>query len=273
MLIRPLLANHSSLREGLAKYAHLISQEFFGDLLEVLKDLIRDVETILERESYSPDNEDAKSSQRQFKDATRSTLLCVTTAFALLEGQDVAKSASSLGLDLTFFITCLYRSLHGLALNPNIEDSSKAPRLSDPVHRQSASTQRPKISKVNVQTTVVLLLRALSSAVIPRSTPPVRLAAFTKQLYTSCLHFPEKASLATLGLLNSTAKGHTRKIAALWNTEERKGDGVFNPLRAEIDSSNPFASTIWEGELLRCHFCPSIRDASKGIELAVRSVS
>lgn len=72
-----------------------------------------------------------------------------------------------------------------------------------------------------------------------------------------------------LGLLTQVAKVQGKKIAALWFTEERKGDGVFNPLREEVEGSNPFATTVWEGELLRMHFCPQVREAIVGLEKGV----
>ena len=257
--------------EGLAKYAHLINQDFFGDLLEALKDLINDAETAFDTEG---DDEDDTStvSGKIARDASRESLLCITTAFALLEGQDVAKSASSLSLDLTFFITHLYKSLHALALSPDLELSSKSLRLPDP-HSQTPSSQAAStIVKVNVQTTTVLLLRALASILKPRNIPPIRLAAFTKQLYISSLHLPEKSDLALFSLLNDIAKTHGRKIAALWNTEERKGDGVFDPLRGDLEGSNPFAGTVWEGELLKLHFSPQIRKGAKDVEGVIGAV-
>ena len=69
-----------------------------------------------------------------------------------------------------------------------------------------------------------------------------------------------------LGLMSKVTKVHGRKIGALWNSEERKGDGAFDPLRGEVEGSNPFASTVWEGEILRHHFCPAVREAVGGIE-------
>ena len=60
-----------------------------------------------------------------------------------------------------------------------------------------------------------------------------------------------------------------RKVRALWNTEETKGDGMFDPERGEIEGSNPFATTVWEGQLLRLHFCPAVREAVKGVEKVV----
>jgi len=253
--------------EGLAKYAHLINQDFFGDLLEALKDLIDSAE------ASNPDSEDEEETDSQDTkkpsgDPTRQSLLCITTAFALLEGQDVSKSASTLNLDLTFFTTHLYKSLHALCLNPDLELSGKTLRLPDP-----HSHNDPKMSpKVNLRTTTVLLLRALTSTLTPRSVPPVRLAAFTKQLYTATLHLPEKSTTAMLGLLNTVAKTHGRKVASMWSTEERRGDGVFDPLRGDLEGSNPFASTVWEGELLKLHFAPAVREGVRNVEKVVQAV-
>lgn len=45
---------------------------------------------------------------------------------------------------------------------------------------------------------------------------------------------------------------------------------MFDALSGELEASNPFASTVWEGELLRWHFSPGVRDAvgmmEKGLE-------
>ena len=238
--------------EGLVKYAHLINQDFFGDLIESLKDLIRDSETVAELsvegdEAVTTDNIDDTA----IRNNTRESLLCMITAFALLQGQDASKAAESLHLDLSFFITHLYRTLHPTCLDSDLELSAKSTHLPDPHSGAAAPTLR---TKVNVQTTIVLLLRSLHAVLLPtntRSVPPVRLAAFSKQLLTSSLHMPEKSCTAILGLMCQVAKTHQRKIEQLWHTEERKGDGVFDPMSGEFEGSNPFAANIWEGELLR----------------------
>ncbi|RKU48004.1 hypothetical protein DL546_006146 [Coniochaeta pulveracea] len=222
--------------EGLAKYSHLINQDFFGDLLEALKDLIRYI-----------------------------------TAFALLAGQDAHDSRSTLHLDLSYFTTHLYRSLFDLSLNPDIELNSKSLHLADPDSPDAA----PAKNRVNIQTTTVLMIRCLSAILLPtwniRSVPPLRLAAFAKQLMSSSLHVPEKSCQAILALMNDVMHTHGRKIAALWNTEERKGDGTFNPQSDSVEGSNPFATTVWEGELLRRHYCPKVREGVKLLEKSLRS--
>lgn len=252
--------------EGLAKYAHLINQDFFGDILEALKDLINDAQD---------NDEDAEATESSTpRNISRESLLCIITAFALLQGQtDVAKSATTLHLDLNFFITHLYRNLLSLSMDCDIELSSKPSHLEDP-NGLPIPTATSKDARVNVATTTVLLLRSLQAVLLPpnttnRSVPPIRIAAFAKQLHIAALHLPQKSAVAVMGLLSQVSKVHGKKIAPLWHTEERKGDGVFDALSAEVEASNPFAGTVWEGELLRLHFDPRVRDGVKGVETNV----
>lgn len=257
--------------EGLAKYAHLINQDFFGDILEALKDLIDTAD--------APPTKDDEEEEQEEDDAprnpTRSSLLCVITAFALLQGQDAAAAASTLHLDLTYFIQHLYRTLLPVSVNPDIELSVKSLRLPDPHSSEASQNKQAAQNKVNVQTTIVLLIRSLTSVLLPqqalRAVPPVRIAAFAKQLMSASLHLPEKSCLAMLGLMTLVTKAHGKKIAALWNTEERRGDGTFDPLSGDLTASNPFTSTIWEGELLRRHYAPKVRDAVLVIEKNIRT--
>ncbi|PIA94435.1 Nucleolar complex-associated protein 3 [Cercospora beticola] len=260
--------------EGLAKYAHLINQDFFGDVLEALKDLINDAEAALQpsEDDAAEDEDDIDDTER--RNATRESLLCIITAFALLQGQiDVVKSANSLSLDLSFFIRQLYRTLIPLSMDLDIELSAKKAHLSDPNGLHVPTTSSTD-TKINVSTTAVLLLRSLQSVLVPpintKNVPPVRVAAFVKQLEMLSLHLPQKSAIAVQELLKSVSKTHGKKIAALWYTEERKGDGVFDALGQEVESSNPFASTVWEGELLRHHFDPKVREAVKVIETNVK---
>ncbi|KAL4742422.1 nucleolar complex-associated protein-domain-containing protein [Aspergillus similis] len=260
--------------EGLAKYAHMINQDFFGDLLEALKDLIGHAENDeLNAASDNEDDDHTNSASSTTRDSTRESLLCTVTAFALLEGQDASKAAAALHLDLSFFIKHLYRSLYTLSTNPDVEfnpNASNALRLPDPSssQQQQQNTQDRK-KKVNFQTPIVLLLRCLNASLISRANglpPPIRLASFTKRLMTTILQVPEKSALATLALLNQVARHNARRISSLWYSEERKGDGVFNPYATDFEATNVFAGTVWEGELLKLHYCPDVREAAAGVE-------
>lgn len=255
--------------EGLAKYAHLINQDFFGDLLEALKDLIRYSDAVVE-EDLEEEGDDMASVAPD-RNTTREALLCTVTAFALLAGQDAHSARANLHLDLSFFTTHLFQSLLPLSTHPDLELGAKSLHLPDP-DAPAPPRQSTSRNKVNLQTTTVLLIRCLTSILIPpwnlRSVPPLRLASFTKQLMTSALHTPEKSTQAILALLADVGGTHGKKIAALWNTEERKGDGTYNPLSDSIEGANPFASTVWEGELLRRHYSPKVRQGVGIVEKA-----
>lgn len=249
--------------EGLAKYAHLINQDFFGDLLEALKDLIQDADAGPEQqEEEQQEDEDEEENARN---TSREALLCTITAFALLAGQGAHNSRNDLHLDLSFFNNHLYKSLLSLSTHPDLELTSKS-HLPDP----SASQHKQPSGKVNLQTTTVLLIRSLTYILLPpwniRSVPPTRLASFSKQLMTSALHTPEKSTRAILALLTDVADTHGKKVSALWNTEHRVGNGTFNSLAENFDGANPFAATVWEGEILRKHFSPLVREGVKAVE-------
>ncbi|KAI0097654.1 CBF/Mak21 family-domain-containing protein [Nemania sp. FL0031] len=265
--------------EGLAKFSHLINQQFFGDLLEALKDLIRYSES---DENASEDPEAAAEADEEedepTRNPTRESLLCTVTAFALLAGQDAHNAKADLHLDLSFFTTHLWQTLLPISQNADLELGARSLHLPDPDAPGSSESKLrtdTRANKVNLQTTTVLLIRCLTAVLLPpwniRSTPPLRLAAFAKQLMSTSLHVPEKSAQALLALLADVGNTHGRKIAALWNTEERKGDGVFNALSRSEEGSNPFATTVWEGEILRRHYCPKVRDAVKIMEKSIMS--
>lgn len=259
--------------EGLAKYSHLINQDFFGDLLEALKDLIRHSEEDAAMEEERDGEIEEEEDDTVVRNTTREALLCTVTAFALLAGQDAHNARADLHLDLSYFTTHLFQTLLPLSINADLELGARSLHLSDPDSTQSAGN---KANKVNLQTMTVLLVRCLTAVLLPswniRSVPPLRLAAFTKQLMTIALQMPEKSCQAVLALINDVNYTHGKKLGALWNTEERKDDGTFNPLSESVEGSNPFATTIWEGELLRRHYSPKVREGQKLLDKSLRSL-
>ena len=257
--------------EGLAKYAHLINQDFFGDLLEALKDIIGEAGSAAadEDELDNTTSEEAPSSNRNH---TREALLATQTAFTLLSGQDVSKSASALHLDLSFFTSHIYRTLYPLATDPDIELGPKSLHLADP---HSVYPQRPK-PRVNISTPTLLLTRALTSILLTPSTPPPTnlTLSFSKRLLTTSLHLPEKSTLAILALLHRITEKHGRKIEALWYSDERKGDGVFHGESDSVEGTNVLSmgSGVWEGELLRLHYCPQVREEVRTIDKVIQNL-
>ena len=257
--------------EGLAKYAHLINQDFFGDLLEALKDIINqaDFSNDPERDIF-PTGDDENTARNR----TRETLLSTQTAFTLLSGQDVSKSASALHLDLSFFTSFIYRTIYPLSVDADVELGPKSVHLPDP--HSSNSTITSTRNKINIATPTLLLIRVLTSVLLtPSSPPPTNTAAsFFKRLLTASLQFPEKSACALLTLMTKVADKHARKIESLWYSDERKGDGIFHGESESIEGSNVLAvgSGVWESELLRHHYCPQVREEIKGLDKIIANL-
>ncbi|KAK5098406.1 hypothetical protein LTS08_006539 [Lithohypha guttulata] len=253
-----------SVLEGLAKFAHLINQDFFGDILEALKDILKQAEAV-ERDDDGQDSEG--------RDRMRESLLAIQTAFTLLSQQDAAKSASALHLDLSFFTSHVYRSLYALCIDPDIQLGPKSMHLPDP----DAAEPSRRDNKVNVSTPVLLLTRALTAILLTPSSPPTTqaVAAFYKRLLTASLQLPEKSTKAMFALLNALLSKHSRRLEALWYNDERKGDGVFKGEAETVEGTNVFAvgSGVWEEELLRRHYCPEISEQVRAFDKVIAGLA
>ena len=259
--------------EGLAKYAHLINMDFFGDLLEALIDLIRHTgKDEMGNDDIDVVDEGEDEGAIVARNTSREALLCTMTAFTLFDGRHAAKARSDPDLDLPFFQNHLFQSLIPLATKPDLELADKPDRPQVSGEGYPVTTNG---NAVNLQTSTVLLLRCLTAVLLPRfnarALPPPRVAAFTKQLMTVALQTPEKSTTALVTLLCDVAKMHGRKVAGLWSTQERLTDGVFRPQASDPERSNPFAATVWEGELLRKHFSPGVRQGLKLLEKAIEN--
>lgn len=253
--------------EGLAKFAHLINQDFFGDILEALKDIIR------QAQADENDGENSQNEAAEERNRMRECLLAIQTAFTLLSQQDAAKSASALHLDLSFFTSHVYRSLYAAGTDADIELGPKAMHLPDPHALQNSRRD----FKVNVSTPVLLLTRALSAILMTPSSPPTTqaVAAFYKRLLTISLQTPEKSTKALVTLIGSILNRHGKKLEALWYSDERKGDGLFMGEAESVEGTNVFAvgSGIWEEELLRCHYCPEIGEQVRAFDKVIAGLA
>lgn len=225
--------------EGLAKFTHLINVDFFGDLLEVLKELMQD-----------------QSAQNIL--STRETLLCIVTAFTLLSEQGSTKETIS--LDLSKFMDSLYACLIDLTFNVDLEHSGGRQKDTD----AQTTLVAPKF-KVNVSTEGEMLLRALDAVFFKhRVQGSSRLAAFVKRLATASLHFPEKSAAAALEMTKRLVIRYS-KLYSLFSSDESAGDGVYNGETDNPALSNPAAATVWELTLYRNHFSPKVTNAAQSL--------
>ncbi|KAI0046095.1 nucleolar complex-associated protein 3 [Auriscalpium vulgare] len=228
---------------GISKFAHLVSVDFFKDLMKVLKGLVsRD----------SPGDEDVDDATPSHApggyDDIRHRLSCIVTAFELLSGQGEA-----LNIDLGDFINQLYSIILSLSLMPDID----AP----PTVTFKSNIRGPK-----PQSTSDLLFRALHLAFSPRSSagaaPPWRSAAFAKRLLSASLHWPSGAALRALEFV-AELMGKDPKLEALLSTEDRTVDGVYRPDVEDPQLCNPFATSAYELRLLETsHLDVKVRRAA-----------
>lgn len=210
--------------EGLAKFAHLINADLFGDLLEVLREILS------EQPGDDPN--------------TRQTLLCVCTAFALLSGQ----VGESINLDLSFFINSLYNVLYPMALSPNIEQS----------HKHLESSHKGKLTSETDM--LVRSLQALFAKQSMASRP--RVLAFTKRLAMCALQFTERTALVSCNVMDMMIRKHPF-VKGIYTTTDRVARGVYNPTAGLPEHSNAEVSTIWETAILRHHYSPKVAAAAE----------
>ncbi|KAI9492352.1 nucleolar complex-associated protein-domain-containing protein [Zychaea mexicana] len=147
--------------QGLAKFAHLISVDFFDDLLNALK-------TVLE-------NLDHKSSGGTAGAGTRKRLLCIITAFELLSGQGEA-----LSYDLKAYYAELYGILFEAAFHYMVEDKPSVEHLSE--------------SEMLTRGLELMFLKK-------QQVPVNRMAAFVKRFSVVALNMPNKTVMNCLQLV------------------------------------------------------------------------
>lgn len=266
--------------EGLSRFGKMANLDLLGDFLEVLREIMVDIiesnsiDSEIEIENTKQPSEETEDGDNEtglgLFDARqiRTILLCIVTSFSLtLNHLSVGKIPIS--LDLSKFISSLYLILADLSLDCDLEFSHKSLRLLDPL---STSNQVDKPS-VNVSTKAELLLNCLDSIFFRSKNGSVsRAVSFTKRLYMSILHTPEKTSLATLKFIGKLVNRHGESVKGLWNTEERiSGEGTYHlgiesgNKEVELERSNAAAATLWESVLLDNHYSPMVRDGSRSL--------
>ncbi|KAI0030754.1 nucleolar complex-associated protein-domain-containing protein [Vararia minispora EC-137] len=212
---------------GVSKFAHLVSVDFFKDLMAVLRDLIA-------RDADPADGDTATDTA----DRVRLRLACIITAFDLLSGQGEA-----LTVDLSDFIAQLYALILPLSLEPSLDRAPPPPQ------------QHPASS---------LLFRALRLAFSPRSAPPPPqlAAALTKRLLSAALHWPAPAALQALSFI-ADLRARAPALDALFASADRTADGVYRPASTDPQLANAFASSAFELFVLgREHVDPRVREAA-----------
>jgi nucleolar complex protein 3 len=220
--------------ESLSKFGHMVNIDLVGDFLQVLREI---TEEILE-------NKDLSSNE------VRQVLLCIITSFSLVANLPSKKVI----VDLNKFVDYLYSLLPNLSLDTEIEFSHKTLRLIDPL----ATIELNLKPSVNVSTKAELLLRCLNAIFFnSKSGSSRRALAFTKRLYLSSLHLPEKSTIALLKFMDKLF-GRYDEIKTLYSTEDRIQNGVYHPEVDETERANSEVAVLWENILLDKHYSNNV---------------
>ncbi|GAA5990059.1 hypothetical protein JCM10908_005802 [Rhodotorula pacifica] len=217
--------------EGLARFAHLVNIDFFRDLLECLKGIVyRGTEQAADEDEDEDVVVDSLANAK--RNDMREKLLCIVTAFELLQGQ-----GESLNIDLGDFVTALYALILPLSLSPTIEE---APYLA-----RSAMTLAHRQTHKLAQTEADLLFRALTVIFLVSRTLPssVRTLAYSKRLISASLNWPAATQLRTLTFLRSLLIREP-KLEAMLETSDRRVDGRWRGLVDTPELAEP-ESTCW----------------------------
>ena len=233
--------------EGIASFAHLINLDFFGDLLEVLRELL---ETTFAQTEFCADSSNAISYK-----ISRTMLLCLITAFKLRESQKTINN-----VDLEFFVRNVYTLLLPLAMDPHIQKEHST-------RQKTANASKSKLQEVNVSTQLELLIRAIDSILFKEhSVPPTRRSAFSKRLAIVGLNAPEKSAAVALRLLERITARFSARMTNLYDTEGRVMNGEYRLAHDHPDQSMALSTTLWEVALLKRHYSPNVRDYAEIIK-------
>ncbi|OCB84092.1 nucleolar complex-associated protein 3 [Sanghuangporus baumii] len=242
--------------QGISRFAHLVNIDFFRDLLQVLRERVSLVpkseqtkeETVAELKKGSLISDAQGMHQR---------LHCIVTAFELLSGQGPTHArdyhlnistdnflcaGESLNIDLTDFINHIYALIIPLSSTSGIEEPVAGTKFS-----------RGPDLEIRGDTSANMLFRALNLVFFPRfssaKTPAWRSAAFAKRLLTASLHFPGSTASRTIKFVQSLF-AKDPKLEALLSVEDRVTNGVYRPDIDDPQLCNPFATNLWELQVL-----------------------
>ncbi|KAI9282059.1 nucleolar complex-associated protein-domain-containing protein [Umbelopsis sp. AD052] len=219
--------------EGLAKFAHLISIDFFRDLLEAMK-------AVMHSGSNPEDSEQAPLTAAD----TRRRLLCSITAFQLLSGQGEA-----LNLDLQDFYTEIYRLLLPMSLDPHITDAPLGSQETNGFNDSARPTKSALESEAELLTKGLELMFLKKRHIsIPRA------AAFIKRFSTSALNMPDSVIEHYLTFVKKLLTREPR-LDALVQSEDKAGNGVYLPTLDDPELCNPFATSLYELYLYQVKLC------------------
>eukprot|EP00127_Corallochytrium_limacisporum_P001273 Clim_evm8s48 gene=Clim_evmTU8s48 len=236
---------------GLGKYAHLISVDFFADVMTVLRRLLREPGTMIQsqkqKDIYINEAEDQVAPEMH---ASR----IVATAFAILSGQGRA-----LNLDLTDFMSHLYQELPEIASEVRAEARVES-NVTNTANLTSAELQSQRALEISEALDGVLHI--LASAKVA---PPPRAGAMARRLLQIAAIVPNSgiaviAAVAAFTLLRRFGGAASALLA------EPGGSLVGSGYMVDVDDPehcDALGTPLWEDTILVHHYHPTLRIVSR----------
>lgn len=228
----------------------MINVDFFTDLLEVLKKIMVGGADAHQFDIFTPANR-------------RTQLLCIVTAFQLLQGQGEA-----LNIDLKAFYNEFYTSLLTVAMNPDIEgdifEAADAAAKEKERQKLAAKSQwkGKNAKKISGEEEVLVVLSSDRELILKGfellffstkgKIPVIRAASFLKRIAVASLQFPNKSMKDFLAIMKKLVQKQPQLDQLLTGTDEdRAGNGVYHPALNDPELCNPMAASLWEFELMK----------------------
>jgi nucleolar complex protein 3 len=165
--------------DGIAKFARLINAEFFGVLLEVLREILEN-------------RDDRQVANGDRTDRVREELVCLNTAFTLLANQGRSN------IDLSF-VQRFYDLLPDISLS-------------------TVLLVKPSLEERSLMELVVRIVDAILFTP-HTAPSPARILMFYKQLLTCSLQMEEKEATAIMKLLQRLTARFQKKVEGMWDCE------------------------------------------------------
>ncbi|KAJ3355567.1 Nucleolar complex protein 3 [Entophlyctis luteolus] len=232
--------------EGLSHFGHLISVDYFADILALLKKI-----AISQYNSYAEGTNAASA---------KTSMHCIVAALLLLSGQ-----GSAINVDLKDFNMSLYCQMSRLPLSVNSSDAKVVDGAEVTRVGVESDSVVKRMSDIHSRSEIELVLMGLDLLFCRKKQIQVdRCASFIKRLAIMCVHLKPNAVLACLSLQRALFVKHSR-LQQLLDPEERLGTGVYKPYLDDAELCNPFASNLWELCFMMNHYHPVVRTMAKHV--------
>lgn len=219
---------------GITRYGHLISVDYFDDLLAVIRHILAN----------------------NFDDLSLTeALYCVVTVLTLFSGQGERLMA----MDLNYFYAFAYRLL--MEAPARLHDGRDARNDLD----EADEEHEAQASFDDEESTVRLITKCMQLIFFKRGKNDLsatRAAAFIKRLLILTTVMESPASiLALLECVRTLVARAPSKVHQILDTEEnRVGDaGAYAPELDDPEMCHPFAAGTWELAILAQHWHPAVR--------------